>query len=553
MSNNLLQDLNQRFGAQVNTLMPALEGVDLTQLTKTQMPVHAWIHQYPHHSPGGLYRVNEKGTYTMTPTGTRVAIKRITLDLNGHFDAGEHNVTCIALDEEGRLVHPDDEFTISVDHLDPLSPEETAKIEYLWAQPVPEPPEFKDGTVVELVRGTNLVFNTMTGKATKKLPKGLYGIIDTPDQSHGRNLDEANRTEFTPPTKMVQFGWRVSNTMSAGYLDPSPIGGKFEEFIRRQPRWFTPTFQHKEIPVPVSGHGWNYNVYFPSLRTHTEIGHSNLVEHQFDDQALDNLVLDGHIKKKLLFACKGQIEDKFEIGSNKVGSSSSRIVVAFGDAGLGKTHSAKAVAEVLHRPIIMVDAQNLGNTPEEFEEGLTNMLKRGQRWGAIVLWDEGETYLRAREKGAPTNKMAATALSLFEQFEVTMIITTNQASDLDGAILSRAAQKLLYPEFTDEQRQEVIRLKVPTRVVPELESVINELAKFPLTGRDIEKILQGAADIAAGEGLDSVPAGYLVKEAKYMMQMNEQIHGTQQHTFGTFNRRDRLDNGHASNGAHATA
>lgn len=546
-NDQLLTSLNSLFGDRAVPL-PVVPGVTPDQLAEARFTIHPWLHSYPHIQVRGFYRVKDGTTYTHTRPGCLVVIKHIFLDLYGRFSTEEgHNVHVLALDENGRLLHPNHEFKVDVEHLDPLSPEEVQKIEEMWAAPVAEPPPYNDGTVVTLSRDTTLEFRTWANSVvTQLLPKGMCGVVDTPQVNRGKDMDDANRTEYVPPSQEVEFGWRLSNPLSSQFMNTGNAPTEVVNFIDAQEAWFTPSFQHQKVQVPLSGHGWKYNVYFPEMAGYATIDHSTLQAYEFDRQAMDRLVLPKIVKQKLRAAGRGQKADPFGL-KNMKRSSNGRYILAFGDAGLGKSASARALSEVLEVPLVTIDAQTLGNTPEDFEWGLTKALERAVRWGAIVLWDEVETYLGARRPDGSTNRQAATALTLLEKFPVTMVMTTNKANELDGAILSRCGTRLWYAPFTKEDRAKVIRLKVSTEIVPDLESVIDELSALNLTGRDIEMNLRNAADIAVDEGLSTVPANYLLEEARYMVETNVQIHGADQHTFGVHNQRRQPAN--TSNGA----
>ena len=86
-----------------------------------------------------------------------------------------------------------------------------------------------------------------------------------------------------------------------------------------------------------------------------------------------------------------------------------------GPPGVGKTLTAEAIAELLHKPLYVVSMGELGTTPEALEERLQDVLDLCGPWHALVLIDEAEMLLERRTKSEVVrNAMVCVMLRLLE-------------------------------------------------------------------------------------------------------------------------------------------
>jgi hypothetical protein len=66
------------------------------------------------------------------------------------------------------------------------------------------------------------------------------------------------------------------------------------------------------------------------------------------------------------------------------GKGEGTIFLLHGPPGVGKTLTAEAVAELLHKPLYVISMGELGTTPEALEERLLDVLELCVPWGALV-------------------------------------------------------------------------------------------------------------------------------------------------------------------------
>ena len=67
-----------------------------------------------------------------------------------------------------------------------------------------------------------------------------------------------------------------------------------------------------------------------------------------------------------------------------------------GSPGVGKTLTAEAIAELLHRPLYSVSVGELGTNTQELEDKLREILEVASTWKAVVLLDEAGTSTGAQ-------------------------------------------------------------------------------------------------------------------------------------------------------------
>ena len=170
------------------------------------------------------------------------------------------------------------------------------------------------------------------------------------------------------------------------------------------------------------------------------------------------------------------------------GKSGGTTVLCAGPPGVGKTLTAEVYSEIIKRPLYRVHSGQLGLNVAAMEIALKDVLTRAQRWGAVMLIDEADVYIRRRDDDMTTNAVVGVFLRVLEYFNGLLFMTTNRVDDIDEAIVSRCIAMIKFnpPDAQARYRiwQVMIRqfeLTVPDDVVAELVNV------FPVaSGRDIK-------------------------------------------------------------------
>lgn len=174
------------------------------------------------------------------------------------------------------------------------------------------------------------------------------------------------------------------------------------------------------------------------------------------------------------------------------GKSGGTTILCKGAPGLGKTLTAEVYAEVVGKPLYRVHSGQLGISAESVEANLSAILRRAARWGAILLLDEADVYIRQRDNDLQHNAIVAEFLRTLEYFSGLLFMTTNRTDDIDDAILSRCIAVIKYemPSRADTIRlwktlSEQFQVDLPEQMIETLTD------RFPDTsGRDIKELLK---------------------------------------------------------------
>lgn len=181
-----------------------------------------------------------------------------------------------------------------------------------------------------------------------------------------------------------------------------------------------------------------------------------------------------------------------------VGKSGGTAILCHGAPGLGKTLTAEVYAEVIERPLYRVHSGQLGITVKEVEANLEEILKRAQRWGAVLLIDEADVYIRRRGDNLEQNAVVAGFLRTLEYFSGLLFLTTNRGDEVDDAIASRMIAMVKYEPPNKHDACSIWRVlseEFKIKLTPKLVAELQEM--FPkASGRDIKNLLKLTAKYA---------------------------------------------------------
>jgi SpoVK/Ycf46/Vps4 family AAA+-type ATPase len=172
-----------------------------------------------------------------------------------------------------------------------------------------------------------------------------------------------------------------------------------------------------------------------------------------------------------------------------------------GPPGTGKTLCAEAVANELHRPLVIAQVPALlSKWVGETEQNLSGQFASATRHGAVLLFDEADALLTDRDEAAHRHdvSMVNVLLQLIERHDGVVLLATNRAEALDRALARRLGWHLRFSLPDGRLRAAIWRAHLPD-TVPTLAGIdFDRLGRtFAMTGGHIKNAVFRAAFRAA--------------------------------------------------------
>jgi len=230
-----------------------------------------------------------------------------------------------------------------------------------------------------------------------------------------------------------------------------------------------------------------------------EFAVSSINRVKFDENSFEQLVMDAE-RKELVKALVEHSNDSFsDIISGKGGGC---IFLLHGPPGCGKTLTAESIAELLERPLYSVSVGELGINPDVLEERLRQILDMATAWNAVVLIDEADIFLEARdENDIERNAMVGIFLRLLEYHQGVMFLTTNRVNTFDEAFFSRISVSLEYEALGTSSRQKIWFMLLKAANIEMNDVEINQLAVHELNGRQIKNVIRLGQSLAKSKNV----------------------------------------------------
>lgn len=181
-------------------------------------------------------------------------------------------------------------------------------------------------------------------------------------------------------------------------------------------------------------------------------------------------------------------------------------IIFYGFAGTGKTLTALAFAKTLKRQVLSFDCSKiLSMYVGESEKNVRAIfdkyyeLRDKSKSEPILLLNEADQFLSSRTTSSASgsekmhNQMQNIFLEQIERFDGVLIATTNLLESLDKAFSRRFNYKIEFKKPNYEQRVELWKKLLPTTLPLDKDFDIEELAKYELTGGQIEMVIKNTA------------------------------------------------------------
>ncbi|KZM21553.1 uncharacterized protein EKO05_0000712 [Ascochyta rabiei] len=251
-----------------------------------------------------------------------------------------------------------------------------------------------------------------------------------------------------------------------------------------------------------------------------EFSLSGIEEIQWNAEAFESLVLPDRVKSNLKglvsshrFNAARTIDDVIQ------GKGKGLNVVLHGPPGVGKTLTGESIAEYLKCPLYAVSAGELGTNSGSLERDLNRIMDITHSWGAILLLDEADVFLEARQPhDIHRNSLVSVFLRLTEYYQGILFLTTNRVETFDEAFQSRIHMGIRYENLKPPARKKIWQHhvgKVEKMAMEELqegkgkdrsekkpfkELDFDELSKKNMNGRQIKNTVKTGQSIALSEG-----------------------------------------------------
>ncbi len=181
-------------------------------------------------------------------------------------------------------------------------------------------------------------------------------------------------------------------------------------------------------------------------------------------------------------------------------------IIFYGHAGTGKTMTAYSLAKSLKRQVLVFDCSKIlsmyvGESEKNVRKIFDTFYELSEKTKSepILLLNEADQFLSSRSSGITSsadqmhNQMQNIFLEQIENFKGMLIATTNLLENIDKAFSRRFNYKIEFKKPNEEQRIELWDMMLPVDAPYEEGFEVEPLAKYSLTGGQINLIIKNTA------------------------------------------------------------
>jgi len=229
---------------------------------------------------------------------------------------------------------------------------------------------------------------------------------------------------------------------------------------------------------------------------------------KWDENLFNSLVI-GNSQKLLLRALvtSHTFNDKARDQTQQKGKG--LVILLHGTPGSGKTLTAESAAEMTGKALLSTTMGELNkqNRPWYFEYKLKEILEYATIWKAIVVLDEADVFLEARQDtpsdGGQRNALVAVFLRHLEYFSGIVFLTSNRVNIFDQAMKSRIHLAIEYSPPQLQMRRVIWEQSLKAIPAADIsinfDEVVDRLIKDEVNGREIANAVNTAKTLARFE------------------------------------------------------
>ncbi|KAI1195290.1 P-loop containing nucleoside triphosphate hydrolase protein [Nemania serpens] len=234
----------------------------------------------------------------------------------------------------------------------------------------------------------------------------------------------------------------------------------------------------------------------------------DFAEPKFDENLINFLVMEPQRKRTLKALAKSFARIDKNEKQLKGEPWAADFVQGKGHGLIFLLHGQQCIAAFTKRPLMVLTSSDIGTDPKSIEVNLTRNFKTAKSWGAVLLIDEADVFMERRSTAdLVRNSLVAGFLRALEFYDGILFLTTNRVGSFDDAFISRVHVQLYYPDFNEDQRQQIWQTFVDKLAKERSDSMRlnlnakeyirgNDIRSLKLNGREIRNAFQTAVSLA---------------------------------------------------------
>lgn len=208
----------------------------------------------------------------------------------------------------------------------------------------------------------------------------------------------------------------------------------------------------------------------------------------------------------------------------------------YGESGTGKTMTAHAIASSLNKEIVMVNyAEIESKYVGETSKNLVSIFDFAVNHNAVLIFDEADALLSKRvtnmtnSTDVSVNQTKSVLLNIMNDYQGTVVFTTNFISNYDFAFLRRIPFQIKFPLPDENQRKSLwnhyLSADMPYRL--DVDDISRQYEG--ISGSDIANCVFMAALYAVLDKKDVVTENYFIRSLENVMTAKKENQAKEPH------------------------